>query len=170
MPPCIASTAKDNTPTPLVPPRRNLYDLQMSSHACGHCSTPLTASPLVVPCNASAGAGAVACPVRFCSRLCLARAARTHPDAPPHLPPLPFADHAEEMAGILYAPELLAPPPVIWLPNDVGGIGRSEAFDLQRYHNLPVTLDVRAKEDVQWQWPRRSTSSNNGTPHRIITP
>ncbi|OCH87483.1 hypothetical protein OBBRIDRAFT_736098 [Obba rivulosa] len=76
------------------------------------------------------------------------RAARTHPDAPPHLPPLPFADHAEEMAGILYAPELLAPPPVIWLPNDVGGIGRTEASDLERYHNLPVTLDVRAKEDV----------------------
>ncbi|KAH9950915.1 hypothetical protein B0H21DRAFT_776325 [Amylocystis lapponica] len=76
------------------------------------------------------------------------RAARTHPDAPPHLPPLPFADHAEEMAGILYAPELLAPPPVIWLPNDSGGIGRSEAYDLQKYHELRVTLDVRVKEDV----------------------
>lgn len=84
------------------------------------------------------------------------RAARTHPDAPPHLPALPFADHAEEMAGILYAPELLAPPPVIWLPNDVGGIGRSEAFDLQRHHNLRVTLDVRAKEDVLH---RRSSST-----------
>ena len=87
------------------------------------------------------------------------RAARTNPDAPPHLPPLPFADHAEEMSGVLYAPELLAPPPMIWLPNDVGGIGRSEAYDLQRYHNLPVTLDVRAKEDVQW--PRRSFSSHS---------
>ncbi|KAI0651968.1 hypothetical protein C8Q79DRAFT_1018843 [Trametes meyenii] len=86
------------------------------------------------------------------------RAARTNPDAPPHLPPLPFADHAEEMAGILYAPELLAPPPMIWLPNDVGGIARSEAYDLQRYHNLPVTLDVRAKEDVP-QALRRSGSS-----------
>lgn len=52
------------------------------------------------------------------------------------------------MAGILYAPELLAPPPVIWLPNDVGGIGRSEAFDLQRYHSLQVTLDVHSKDDV----------------------
>ncbi|KAI0669781.1 hypothetical protein C8Q78DRAFT_976437 [Trametes maxima] len=86
------------------------------------------------------------------------RAARTNPDAPPHLPPLSFADHAEEMAGVLYAPELLAPPPMIWLPNDVGGIGRSEAYDLQRYHNLPVTLDVRAKEDAP-QGPRRSGSS-----------
>ncbi|EKM61349.1 uncharacterized protein PHACADRAFT_84832 [Phanerochaete carnosa HHB-10118-sp] len=83
------------------------------------------------------------------------RAARTNPEAPPHLPPLPFADHAEEMAGMLYAPELLAPAPVIWLPNDAGGIGRSEAFDLQRYHSLQVTLDVRSKDDVLH---RRSTS------------
>ena len=94
------------------------------------------------------------------------RAARTNPDAPPHLPPLSFADHAEEMAGVLYAPELLAPPPMIWLPNDVGGIGRSEAIDLQRYHNLPVTLDVRSKEDAQW--PRRSFSSHTHTPQQSL--
>ncbi|RDX50995.1 hypothetical protein OH76DRAFT_1507025 [Lentinus brumalis] len=86
------------------------------------------------------------------------RAARTNPDAPPHLPPLSFADHAEEMAGVLYAPELLAPPPMIWLPNDVGGIGRSEATDLQRYHNLPVTLDVRSQEDAQWPTTRSFSS------------
>ncbi|KAI8990545.1 hypothetical protein BD414DRAFT_413825 [Trametes punicea] len=92
------------------------------------------------------------------------RAARTNPDAPPHLPPLPFADHAEEMAGVLYAPELLAPPPTIWLPNDVGGIGRSEAYDLQRYHNLPVTLDVRAKEDVH---SPRSLSSPPRSPRAL---
>lgn len=84
------------------------------------------------------------------------RAARTHPDAPPHLPPLAFADHAEEMSGILYAPELLAPQPIIWLPNDSAGIARSEAYDLQRYHNLRTTLDVRSHEDVL---PRRSSSS-----------
>ncbi|KDR85603.1 hypothetical protein GALMADRAFT_53945 [Galerina marginata CBS 339.88] len=84
------------------------------------------------------------------------RAARTHPDAPPHLPPLPFTDHAEEMAGILYAPELIAPPPIIWLPNDSAGVARSEAIDLQKYHDLQVTLDVRAKEDVM---TRRSSSS-----------
>ncbi|TFK26704.1 hypothetical protein FA15DRAFT_754865 [Coprinopsis marcescibilis] len=83
------------------------------------------------------------------------RAARTHPDAPPHLPPLPFTDHAEDMAGILYAPELIAPPPIIWLPNDSAGVARSEAVDLQKYHDLQVTLDVRAQEDVL----RRSSSS-----------
>jgi hypothetical protein len=83
------------------------------------------------------------------------RAARTHPDAPPHLPPLSFADHAEEMAGILYAPELVAPPPIIWLPNDSAGVARSEALDLQKYHNLQVTLDVCSKDDVS----RRSSDS-----------
>ncbi|KAI5123599.1 hypothetical protein M0805_003416 [Coniferiporia weirii] len=82
------------------------------------------------------------------------RAARTNPDAPPHLPLLPFADHAEEMAGILYAPELIAPLPVIWLPNDSAGIARSEAYDLQRYHNLRAALDVRSYDDI----PRRSSS------------
>jgi hypothetical protein len=88
------------------------------------------------------------------------RAARTHPDAPPHLPPLPFTDHAEEMAGILYAPELIAPPPIIWLPNDSAGVARSEAVDLQKYHDLHVTLDVHSREDVL---PRRSSSSRGQT-------
>ncbi|KAG6851331.1 hypothetical protein H0H93_005729 [Arthromyces matolae] len=83
------------------------------------------------------------------------RAARTHPDAPPHLPPLAFTDHAEDMAAILYAPELIAPPPIIWLPNDSAGVASSEALDLQRYHDLTVTLDVRAKEDMV---PMRSSS------------
>ena len=49
----------------------------MTSAACGHCSTPLTTSPLIVPCSASTSS--TPCPVRFCSRLCLSRSARTHP-------------------------------------------------------------------------------------------
>ncbi|KZS96094.1 hypothetical protein SISNIDRAFT_451774 [Sistotremastrum niveocremeum HHB9708] len=83
------------------------------------------------------------------------RAARTHPDAPPHLP---FVDPSEEMVEILYAPELLAPPPTIWLPNDTSGVARQEAHDLQRYHDLNATLDVRASEDVLPPQIRRSTS------------
>ena len=86
------------------------------------------------------------------------RAARTHPDAPPHIPPLSFTDHAEDMAGILYAPELIAPPPIIWLPNDTAGIAMQEAYDLQQYHSLPVTLDVRSQNDVM---PRRTGSSRS---------
>ncbi|KAH7886005.1 hypothetical protein F5I97DRAFT_1876997 [Phlebopus sp. FC_14] len=76
------------------------------------------------------------------------RAARTHPDAPPRLPALPFADHAEEMTSIFYAPELLAPHPIIWLPNDSAGVARSEAADLQKYHDLRVTLDVGTQDAV----------------------
>jgi hypothetical protein len=41
------------------------------------------------------------------------RAVRTLPDAPPCLPPIPFADHAEEMSRILLAPELIKPPPIL---------------------------------------------------------
>lgn len=81
------------------------------------------------------------------------RAARTHPEAPPRLPPLSFSDHEEDTAGLLYAPELIAPPPIIWLPNDSAGVARSEAVDLQKYHDLRVTLDVRVTDDVMLQRP-----------------
>lgn len=66
------------------------------------------------------------------------RAAHTHPDAAPMIP---STDHAIETAGLLYPPELLAPPPTIWLPNDRSGIARSEAYDLGRYHDLETVLD-----------------------------
>lgn len=91
------------------------------------------------------------------------RAARTHPDAPPRLPPLPFTDHAEDMAGILYAPELIAPPPIIWLPKDSANLAQSEAVDLQKYHDLQVTVDVRSKEDVLHL---QRTSSSSRRPSR----
>lgn len=73
-------------------------------------------------------------------------AARTNPDAPPRLPPLAFMTHTEEMHSILYTPELLAPPPVIWLPNDFSGVAETEAIDLFRYHDLQTTLDISASE------------------------
>ena len=76
------------------------------------------------------------------------RAARTHPDAPPRLPPLSFAGHAEEMSMILFAPELIAPPPIVWLPNDNSGVARAEAQDLEHYHGLKTVIDVRSKDDV----------------------
>lgn len=84
------------------------------------------------------------------------RAARTHPDAPPHLPQLSFGDHAEEMSAIMYAPELLAPPPIIWLPNDTAGVAKTEAIDLRKYHDIHVTLDVHARDVIL---PKRSTST-----------
>jgi len=70
------------------------------------------------------------------------RAARRHPSAPPHLPPLSFEDRATETAGMLYAPDMLAEPPAVWLPNDWNGIALAEAYDLQRYHDLDVVLDA----------------------------
>lgn len=65
------------------------------------------------------------------------------------------------MAGILYPPELTAPPPVIWLPNDAAGIARSEAYDLQHYHHLTATIDVRSTADVP-ATPRRSLEDRRG--------
>lgn len=76
------------------------------------------------------------------------RAARTHPDAPPRLPPLPFADHAEEMSRILFAPELIAPPPIVWLPSDNAGVARAEARDLEQFHGLKAVIEVRSNDDV----------------------
>jgi hypothetical protein len=76
------------------------------------------------------------------------RAARTHPDAPPRLPPLPFTDHAEEMSRILFAPELIAPPPIVWLPSDKSGVARAEAGDLELFHGLRAVIEVRSNDDV----------------------
>jgi hypothetical protein len=86
------------------------------------------------------------------------RAARTHPDAPPRLPPLSFAGHAEEMSRILFAPELIAPPPIVWLPNDNAGVARAEAQDLEHYHGLKTVIDVRSKDDVIRMRRHRPTS------------
>ncbi|KAG8960047.1 hypothetical protein FRC03_007124 [Tulasnella sp. 419] len=74
-------------------------------------------------------------------RVSTEKAARTRPGAPPYLS---FADRAEDTAGLLYPPPLLAPLPIIWLPNDSDGanVAHSEAFDLQKYHGLEVTLEA----------------------------
>ncbi|QRV86749.1 short transient receptor potential channel 7 [Ceratobasidium sp. AG-Ba] len=66
------------------------------------------------------------------------RAAHTHPDA---APVIPSSDHETETASLLYPPELLAPAPMIWLPHDRSGIARSEAYDLNRYHDLETVID-----------------------------
>jgi hypothetical protein len=70
------------------------------------------------------------------------RAARALPNVstPHHLPSFAFADSPEETVGMLYPPELLAPVPVIWLPDDKSGVGRLEAADLAKYHNLSASI------------------------------
>jgi Extracellular tail, of 10TM putative phosphate transporter len=51
-----------------------------------------------------------------------------HTDAPPR-PHLLLAT-AEQMSSILFMPELIAPPPIIWLPSDNAGVARAKARDL----------------------------------------
>ncbi|KAF9562868.1 SET domain-containing protein [Agrocybe pediades] len=62
----------------IIAPEWDLLDLQLSSAACGYCTTPLIPdSPLINACPSSSSQSY--CPSRFCSRLCLARSAKTHP-------------------------------------------------------------------------------------------
>ncbi|KAJ3523550.1 hypothetical protein NM688_g8710 [Phlebia brevispora] len=82
----------------VLAPEWEIYDLQVSSAACAHCSTPLMDSSLIVSCPASAP-----CTARFCSRLCLSRSATTHPllcpaQNPASAPLLAFARKTEWMA------------------------------------------------------------------------
>ncbi|KAG5338159.1 putative protein lysine methyltransferase SET5 [Termitomyces sp. J132] len=63
----------------ILAPEWEIYDLQVSSAACGYCSTPLDmSSPLTQPCPASSSSE-IHCPIRFCNRLCLSRSAKHHP-------------------------------------------------------------------------------------------
>jgi hypothetical protein len=115
---------------------------------------------LAVMPSASRGRGPLPLPTEAIDDLVSTeKAARTHPDAPPYLP---FNDRAEETAGLLYPPELLAPIPMIWLPNDHAGVAHSEAIDLQRYHGLETTIDVvpdqRSTDPHLPAGPRRSSS------------
>ena len=82
---------------PYVNFNRDIYDLQIVSRACAHCSTPLTerllsSSSLVQRCPTTSSA----CPARFCNRLCLKRSEKTHPllcpaQNPASVPLLAFA-------------------------------------------------------------------------------
>jgi hypothetical protein len=76
---------------------RDIYDLQIASRACAHCTTPLTerlssSSSLIQRCPTTSGA----CPARFCNRLCVRRSETTHPllcpaQNPASVPLLAFA-------------------------------------------------------------------------------
>jgi hypothetical protein len=75
------------------------------------------------------------------------QAARAHPSVPPRLPPLPFDEVADQCRHLMYPPALLAPPPLIWLPDDEAGVGRAEAADLNRYHQLKAIVDQGAVDE-----------------------
>jgi len=59
------------------------------------------------------------------------RTVRTHPDAPPCLPLVPFTDDTEEMSRIMFAPGLIAPLLIVWLPSNNVGVARAEVRDLE---------------------------------------
>ncbi|KDQ55937.1 hypothetical protein JAAARDRAFT_36713 [Jaapia argillacea MUCL 33604] len=61
----------------IVAPEWSIYNLQLSSRACAHCTTPLTDSPLTVACPSSTSS--TPCHARFCNRLCLSRSSNIHP-------------------------------------------------------------------------------------------
>jgi hypothetical protein len=52
------------------------------------------------------------------------------------------------MSRILFAPELIAPPPIVWLPSDKAGVARAEARDLEKYHELKAVIEVRSNDDA----------------------
>ncbi|KAG6911095.1 hypothetical protein DXG01_004610 [Tephrocybe rancida] len=63
----------------ILAPEWEIYDMQISSAACGFCSTPLDqSSPLTQPCPASSSSSQTPCAFRFCNRLCLSRSAKHH--------------------------------------------------------------------------------------------
>jgi hypothetical protein len=79
---------------------REIYDLQLASQACAHCTTPLTnhhLTSLILHCpTTSSTTSSGACPARFCNRLCLKRSEKTHPllcpaQNPASVPLLTFA-------------------------------------------------------------------------------
>lgn len=65
-------------------------------------------------------------------------------ERPPELPPLDEVESTNTLnaSRTMYPPSLVAPSPVIWLPDDKNGIGRLEASDLVRHHQLDAMVDV----------------------------
>ncbi|TFK72380.1 SET domain-containing protein [Pluteus cervinus] len=86
----------------IVAPEWEIYDLQLSSSACGYCTTPLNhESNLTINCPASSSSAY--CPARFCNRLCLTRSQRVHPllcpaQNPASVPLLKWAKEIQWMA------------------------------------------------------------------------
>jgi hypothetical protein len=85
---------------------REIYDLQVSSTACGFCSTPLDpTSPLTLSCPTSSPVSphSTLCSFRFCNRLCFSRSAKHHillcpATNPASIPLLKLARETEWMA------------------------------------------------------------------------
>ena len=104
-------TPLNTYPSPISPPKvqtvffclvnREIYDLQLASRACAHCTTPLTNRHLTshilrYPTTLSTISSGGALPACFCNRFCLKRSEKTHPllcpaQNPASVPLLTFA-------------------------------------------------------------------------------
>ncbi|KAI6126309.1 hypothetical protein EDD16DRAFT_313552 [Pisolithus croceorrhizus] len=86
----------------ILAPEWEIYDLQVSSRACGFCSTIIRDRSLLhVPCQASTTS--TPCPAIFCNRLCRLQSDKVHPLLCParnqaSIPLLAFARKAEWLA------------------------------------------------------------------------
>ncbi|KAF9529087.1 hypothetical protein CPB83DRAFT_853201 [Crepidotus variabilis] len=93
----------------VVAPEWEILDLQLTSAACGYCTTPLSpSSPLLIPCpsssstsfssSSSSKGASQTCPMRFCNRLCQARSSKVHPLLCPSQNPasIPFLKYARD--------------------------------------------------------------------------
>lgn len=77
---------------------------------------------------------------------------------------IPSRDRAAETASLLYPPELLVPPPIIWLPHDRSGIARTEAYDLGHYHDLEAVVDPGDGDTIEGGSSGRPSNERAQTP------
>ncbi|KAL0579071.1 hypothetical protein V5O48_002913 [Marasmius crinis-equi] len=92
----------------IIAPEWELYDLQVQSSACSHCTTPFsatTSTSLITSCPSSSSfaSSSTDCPARFCNRLCQARSAKNHSllcpsQNPASIPLLKWAHEAQWLA------------------------------------------------------------------------
>ncbi|KAH9996410.1 SET domain-containing protein [Russula compacta] len=87
----------------IIAPEWDIYDLQLASGACAHCTTPLTPSSSSSSSSLVQRCAGTVCPARFCNRLCLKRSEKTHPllcpaQNPASVPLLAFARNHAWMA------------------------------------------------------------------------
>jgi hypothetical protein len=77
-----------------------------------------------------------------------------------------FHDPTESIRGLIYPDEVLAPVPVVWLPNDEAGVAVSEAADLEAYHGLSAIVDpedVNERRGKEKEQMRRSQPTGDDT-------
>lgn len=73
-----------------------------------------------------------------------------------------FYDPTESIRGLVYPSAMLAPVPVVWLPNDQSGVATSEAADLESYHGLMAIVDPEEPEQEEKGAKRKGKEKDMG--------